>query len=251
MPRAHGNPTTSLICPQSHSTPLRTAWERARTPINAQRALRVALHDANAVGKNYCCQLLPATPVACGASTFCTATSNYGATWILRNAGLVRDRMPITFMYDPKDAAASAAAAAFMKKVTASGAVTAWIAKKTGGANGNDFVVSHNPEKILEGVHKVPTTDWWVLQEFIWNMPLLRDRRRFHYKIHIVMVATPVGIDLYAYKKQSIQTCAYPYDKSKPIDEQETQAYVTNWVQSRAGQELLARGLHGRRSAVL
>ena len=155
--------------------------------------------------------------------------------------GSVRERMPISFTFDLNNPDHAEEATHFMQTIMAAQpSVVRWLAKATGGANGNGFYVTKDPVDMVRYVSSQPKkgggeADFWVIQEFVERMPLLFDGHRFHMKVHVVMIASPVGIEVYAYKKQRIQCCSELYNPEvmHPL------SYIGNWGQQRFATNLV------------
>jgi hypothetical protein len=154
--------------------------------------------------------------------------------------GSIRERMPATFEYDLNDEGSAAGAMQFMTHLMLDGGVVRWLAKSTGGANGNGFFVTKSPEEMVTYVSGQPKkqggeTDFWIIQEFVERMPLLFDGHRFHMKVHALMIASPVGLEIYAYKRQRIQCCSEVFDPEvmHPL------SYIGNWGQQRHATNLV------------
>jgi hypothetical protein len=154
--------------------------------------------------------------------------------------GSVRERMPATFEYNLADPDAAEGALTFMTTLMNEAGVVRWLAKATGGANGNGFYVTKDPEDMVRYVSSQTCkgnqdADYWIIQEFVENMPLLFGGHRFHMKVHIVMIASPVGLEVYAYKKQRIQCCSEEWNPEvmAPL------SYIGNWGQQRFATNLV------------
>lgn len=154
--------------------------------------------------------------------------------------GSVRERMPATYEYNLADPSASEGARLFMTTLMAEAGVVRWLAKATGGANGNGFYVTKDPEDMIRYVSSQTCkgnqdADFWIIQEFVENMPLLFGGHRFHMKVHIVMIASPVGLEVYAYKRQRIQCCSEEWNPEvmAPL------SYIGNWGQQRFATNLV------------
>lgn len=157
-----------------------------------------------------------------------------------KTRGSVRERCPASFEYDLNDPSAAENANEFMTTMMEKHGVVRWLAKATGGANGNGFYVTKDPADMIRYVSAQPhkaggETDFWIIQEFVEHMPLLFGGHRFHMKVHVVMIATPVGIDIYAYKKQRIQCCSEVFDP----DVMHPLSYIGNWGQQRFATNLV------------
>lgn len=156
--------------------------------------------------------------------------------------GSVRERCPASFEFDlnrPEEEV-RADALLFMNTMMSEHGVVRWLAKATGGANGNGFYVTKDPEDMVRYVSGQTKkaggeSDFWIIQEFVERMPLLFDGHRFHMKVHVVMIATAVGLDFYAYKKQRIQCCSEQFnpDVMHPL------SYIGNWGQQRFATNLV------------
>jgi hypothetical protein len=150
--------------------------------------------------------------------------------------GSIRERMPVTFTVDLMNQQSIGECRTSLDAMSSFQAT--WIAKRTGGANGNGIAFGKAGVELLDKLvqdrsaktNGSKDTDWWVIQEFVERMPLVRGSR-FMMKVMTLVVATPIGLDIYAYTRQRLQTCQEPFDPegflTHPL------MCLTNWVQQK------------------
>eukprot|EP00760_Papus_ankaliazontas_P018501 PhM_4_TR17515/c0_g1_i1/m.51094 len=155
--------------------------------------------------------------------------------------GSVRERLPHTVTVNVHDAGCFEVAREQLNYLRLEHNVGAFIAKHSTGANGRSILVTRS---VSEAVEHMRTSEkknadetsekgeWWVVQEFIRASPLVFDGRRFHLRMHALVIAAPhCRFEIFAFHKNRVQVCneTFEWDTMELTPD----AAVSNWARQR------------------